>query len=487
MQFVYACELKLEGDPNRAFEDAQRLVKAWQQERVGVIEMDDPSGEVWTAHDVMVQWRSLGAAPARVWRYVIEHPGQDDDWVWRTTVWVVQQAGGTSVIIRVGLVATDTKILEPNLVLRRPRIVGTLIDGLDVHADGRRLRSAPLRVDRPAIGQLERLVTDPDRHLPVVVVTNRSKTGSPVVSPTELARQLAGLAHIVYLTSGAATYAWTDVVGRQAAVFDGGVRLYWPRFSVDSPDSSVLWLATTIERISARLGFANMVLRRLGQTAVLAIPRPPLESRLRTLADQERRSEIERRLNEARSVGDNEQWLESFDEILDHNETLEARVRELEDENAALRRNFGEVTLSLATSRRLMEDAHHDAHAAEPTSVAEAVDWIEELSRSRWYAAKVVVEPSALRTARSFGSYRRPTELIRAAQAVLEAGALYADDRMGEPPMDFFARRGFGYGARPGPHLKVDESTSPDQCLRIYWEVDEASRTWRVISIGEHA
>lgn len=42
--------------------------------------------------------------------------------------------------------------------------------------------------------------------------------------------------------------------------------------------------------------------------------------------------------------------------------------------------------------------------------------------------------------------------------------------------MTFFSRRGFGYGALPQPHLKVDEHTSPDQCLRIYWDVDSQTR-----------
>ncbi len=38
----------------------------------------------------------------------------------------------------------------------------------------------------------------------------------------------------------------------------------------------------------------------------------------------------------------------------------------------------------------------------------------------------------------------------------------------------------------PGPHLKVDENTSPDQCLRIYWEDDpvDAGQVEEVVKVG---
>lgn len=69
----------------------------------------------------------------------------------------------------------------------------------------------------------------------------------------------------------------------------------------------------------------------------------------------------------------------------------------------------------------------------------------------------------------------------------MEAAALYHDDKLGMPPMEFFRRlRGFGYSAQPGPHLKVDEATSPDQCLRIHWTVDPEAKRWTVTHIGRH-
>jgi len=78
--------------------------------------------------------------------------------------------------------------------------------------------------------------------------------------------------------------------------------------------------------------------------------------------------------------------------------------------------------------------------------------------------------------------------LLRAVHTVIEAAALYHDNRLGMTPTEYFSQRGFGYAAQPGPHLKVDDSTHPDQCLRIYWDDDAevASHPWckRATGVG---
>lgn len=36
------------------------------------------------------------------------------------------------------------------------------------------------------------------------------------------------------------------------------------------------------------------------------------------------------------------------------------------------------------------------------------------------------------------------------------------------------------------PHLKVDQGTTPNQCLRVYWYIDEEERIFVVGHIGRH-
>lgn len=227
-----------------------------------------------------------------------------------------------------------------------------------------------------------------------------------------------------------------------------------------------------------------MLLERLARTAVLAIPRPPLEARLKSVVDSQRRQRFEALLVEQRSVADDSEWLKEFEAVLDANREFEERIGELETENEGLRSNFAELAKSMATIKPTDSD---EPDLPEPRTVAEAIDWIEELAGTRWFRGRVVVETTALDTGRAFRNYRDPAELARAVTTVLEAGVLFHDNKLGTTPMEFFAQRGFGYGAQPSPHLKVDEATGPDQCLRIYWDIDEATRTWRVSSIGRHA
>ena len=485
MQFIYACELRWPGAGDAVFERACDLTRSWPERRTGPLELEGPDGEFWPTDDVMVQWRSLGAGPNRVWRLVFEHPGEDDEWVWRTTVWIAQYVGSVAATVRIGLVATGNKLIEARPELGRPRVVEELVRELGPEADRRVLSPDPWLITERNLPELHQLVMEPDRRLPVVLVSPWSQTGRPVVDPASLATQLVGIAHVATFSSPQVTWSWTDLVSRRDSVFNGAVRLYWPGFGSEKARSSYLWMRLVIDQIESGQGFAPYLLRRLGQAAVLAVPRPALESRLRTLADDERRQVLEVRLQQARGVSDDTEWLDYFDEVLAQRDELERRVEELEDENAAVRDNFAEVAASIASMKSGTGDTAW-SETDTPESVAEAMDWIEELAESAWYRGRVRVEPAALAAGRSFSSYRRPRELARAVQAVLEAGALYHDNKLGTSPGEFFSRRGFGYGAQPQPHLKVDDHTSPDQCLRVYWSQDTETRTWHITSIGAH-
>lgn len=164
---------------------------------------------------------------------------------------------------------------------------------------------------------------------------------------------------------------------------------------------------------------------------------------------------------------------------------LQSMIHALQEELGAVKSNWAEY------SRVLDNGRDSDVVAGEvdggPRSVREAIVRIRELISTAWYSERVVVTSDAIKAAEEdFDKYHHPAELLRAVQAVLEAGALYHDDKLGEPPAAFFNRRGYGYGAQPEPHLKVDEGTSVAQCLRIYWEDDRDTRTWRITHIGRH-
>jgi hypothetical protein len=180
-------------------------------------------------------------------------------------------------------------------------------------------------------------------------------------------------------------------------------------------------------------------------------------------------------------AGDRRQRLE-IDELRDQNAALTRTVERSNDELEAVRSNFAEIQRSMPARQRTVPAEVEEG----PLTVEAAIDDIARQLSTRFYRDRVRITPQALDASRDFSSYNSPGELLRAAHTVIEAGALYHDNKLGTTPMDYFAQRGFGYGAQPGPHLKVDDNTSPDQCLRIYWEDDPEARQWTITHIGRH-
>ncbi len=121
----------------------------------------------------------------------------------------------------------------------------------------------------------------------------------------------------------------------------------------------------------------------------------------------------------------------------------------------------------------------------------------------------LVFLPSADASIKKFSEYKDPEKLHKALLDVADAGRKWSDGTLGKPFGEFFADLGYGYSAKnPAardrrhkrhyevkykdnpvvmePHLKVDESTGPDQCLRIYWYLDESDKVIVIGHVGRH-
>lgn len=79
--------------------------------------------------------------------------------------------------------------------------------------------------DEQDLQALHSLLASPERQLPVVVLTQRNYTYS--LDLKLIAKNLAGIAHIICIPQQLG-YAWSDLVGREWSVYNGGVRTYFP-------------------------------------------------------------------------------------------------------------------------------------------------------------------------------------------------------------------------------------------------------------------
>lgn len=404
---------------------------------------------------------------------------------WRSEIAVAPPGESLLVTVRVRLVARTDSVLAPlDYEFGTPAIVRTLLREFPVTDAGERMQPAFIEIGRSGIDDLVAWLASPARRLPVVVVSRTPDTGITLVDTGALAREMAGIGHVRVLAASQAAWGLTQTVGASLSVWDGAVRVYFPGFGLDDdPRRHRIWFPDRVDNaliMRLRSWLGTLSSSRTPDHPTIGRIQADRHDRLRKAADE---ADVEFLYSYVNELEQSEKRrVEELKEWQSRNAELERRLEEAREELDDVRRSFGELARSHAPTRAPSATPMADG----PPTVATAMAGVEELLASRFYGDRLVITDQALAAGRAFGNYNRPDELLRAVQAVMEAAALYHDDKLGMPPMEFFRLRGFGYSAQPGPHLKVDEATSPDQCLRIHWTVDAEAKRWTVTHIGRH-
>ena len=127
------------------------------------------------------------------------------------------------------------------------------------------VRPAMLRGLAPAVvgeRDVPALVADalvPHREAPIVLVSVDNSTREPLLDPQELARRLAGMARVVWLSTVAASRRLKDELmargfSEKFGCFHGGVRILWPGIQrADDPYDHLLLLPVRIHPIPERV------------------------------------------------------------------------------------------------------------------------------------------------------------------------------------------------------------------------------------------
>jgi hypothetical protein len=471
MRELYAAELHGDGLSTNAA--ARPFVEEWAQRHVPTA-----AGE---AVDVMTFDTSSDGQLLWTLREIDE---SDDSLVWISEVALGVPGKPLMAAIRVRLAAVPGSALTPlEYEFGSPAITRTLLREFTVLDGSERTVARPVEVGSSMIESLVGWLSEEQRRLPVVVVTRARDSGSVRVDARALARELAGIAHVRVLSSAQAAWTLSEHIGQSLSAWDGAVRVYFPGLTPrDNPYRHRLWSGDRVDS-----GLVARLRSWLGTLAASRTADHPVHEQLRT----DRHARLEEALGAsdtaflqeyitALEAGDQRQRTE-IGELKDQNATLARSAESLKTELEAVRASFADIQRSLRQPRATAPAAEDGA-----LTVAAAMDDIDRQLNTLYYRERVGITPQALDAGRDFASYYSPSELLRAVHTVIEAGALYHDNRLGTTPMEYFAQRGFGYGAQPSPHLKVDESTSPDQCLRIYWEDDPQERRWTITHIGRH-
>lgn len=504
MRELYACQLDF--DAQNSLEPVWTLTSEWIERGAGLepgalAQISDRP----VAGNTQLELESINGAHGSGWLCSWrKNDDVDRTLLWRTLIAVGTDpaSDGVRFSIRIGLerASTGFSLAPPRYTFGAPAIVRTLLREHEMH-DGGAAVEPRYRVRRAGeIGHLVRLLEASERKLPVVVLSPTLPAQPFGVDAGELARELAGLAHVEVITTQLAATAFAEAVSRPLAVWGGAARVYWPGFHLaDDPRRHRFW---TYNELADRTNLVDRLRSWFGSLSAAAVPEHPLVVEARALRRERIRvadalpewaneyvTEIEAALDDAREETQrlNGLLLEST-----------ARTQELESELAAVRQQFQVVHSQEAVSDDL-----------DPVSLDDlSVDDAFHLAVSEAGAA-VVFLPECTESIRNFTSYQSPKRLYEALSAVSEAASRWREGDLTTGFGQFFASRGYEYSQRnPAanarrtkssyrrrydgetvvmePHLKVDQATSPDQCLRIYWYVDDKVKRLVIGHVGRH-
>ncbi len=393
MRDLYATQFMLSAPD--AFDLARQRVLSWCLDRYENVPRPDPSTDIDITFNTTDHVEALPATSEatgrRGWSLTYRHVDNEDPSLgWRVLAQLSEPNGDVRFTLRLSQESLESRVRPALEVPGRPRIVRDLARELGGVADGRELAGRVPEVRSDDIGELVALLRNPARRLPVVVSSIAPETGRPSTDPLLLADHLIGVAHVLAITSGSATYELTAHVGKRLSVFDGAVRIYWPGFALDDdPYLHRLWLGRTVELIDSRstlherqVGFSRHLLGLVGGVAALRVPSDPLvrtwrreaEARLRAME----REEWERLAAEQAAIPD--VFAEEFDRQSKRIEELELSLEIAEEEHARLQaeidriaRNFADVRAAVAHERGDMEEG-----IAAPTTIREALEAVAD-------------------------------------------------------------------------------------------------------------
>jgi len=243
-----------------------------------------------------------------------------------------------------------TRIMPVPVDPKCPRIVRSLLGlpGRWYHG------GSPIRLGEGVNGfdegeSLALEIQNPNRTIPVVVVSTDGNGPALPDLDAKLGHDLAGLADVVIIDDDA-TWALTDILGKSFSCYRGSVRLYWPQFSTKQQCySHPLWTAerlrsTADNPISTRDIFRKQLRGQLFRAAALSVLRPREIDEIRDAGNLAAISSLRQRattLEGYKELADsyaaaNDELRSERDELLSQVEQLESQVVRLEGDKQAL-------------------------------------------------------------------------------------------------------------------------------------------------------
>lgn len=492
---------QLDGDDFGAtMDNARRSVLGWAKNRAG----GPLPAEAWKLQEFDLPRGGRNSAAVRIlndemdlWALRAEDPDRNvPGRVWSTEV-VIGGRREERPFFSLRLIASTSEAefsIEPAV----PGFVRQLLEAPGLVRGGRALTDTPRLIENENGAQdLCDHLEDPERRLPIFVVTIPEGTDSPLVDDGLIANKTAGIARVVQVPSDL-TWVLTRRFGKFRSVFGGAVRAYMPGFSrVDDPYRHRLFLADHLSSTNGSQSCATWLRKTAADLSVsnTRLGRSVLDfTSVRTASRRLQKSDLqERAAPDAELLATATELVASLEEQIKEKEKeidgyievsveAEDRAKAAEQENRALLYKIRQLRSALAQGG--------EAPTEEPPLPQEWQEFLDWLDLT--YPDKVVLTPRARRMVRS----PEFEDVAQVARAVVWLATEHFDTRVngGVTLRDAALEAGIRNASCGGDtyeifwkerrrsvdwHIKTGGTTrDPKKCLRIYyfWE-DETQQT----------
>ncbi len=384
------------------------------------------------------------------------HPDDSDGTLrWQLQVTTALSSGALECSILVRVSSNSFSIIPARFTLRRPGLVRTLVESLPCENAGVPLRRAA-RILR--VGELREFVAvslaNPQRALPVVVVSKDVYSEQPAVVPDDLADRLVGLAEVAVTADKWAGFQLTDEIGTKTlSCYDGAVRLYWPGFSVYAqPAHHPLWLKSQIEwHESNGRPLSDFLMRMLAGIASFRHTDGRTIRSAREAVRRERARHLEDLRAKVAKGGEGQADLESMiDELWAENDKLKKERDEAYGRRDELERDLQAAKANLETMYQYQSEAEPTKPASQAVVAEVVLSNVLEATRAAAaeFDENLLFLDSAFDAAKN-SPFQRPERVYEALQAIDEVCSEWRQSLESGSSMgtweSAFERRGFDY------------------------------------------
>ena len=228
-------------------------------------------------------WKDAGGATLHVdkgqldvsgfCRIVLEHPDTAvDTLTWRSDFRLATEGSGVDVEVEVRRMGEGDEAIGTRGSASRPRALVTLFQEYECSFDGNKLTTESERIHQKASSSFVRdVLTNPNRRMPVVVVTENSY-GGLFIGADNLQSRLLGLASVFTYDNDTARTVNYDL-SDWLRCWDGAIRVYRPGCSPDDASrQNVFWTWRRMNYIASARGWDELFQEIADECLIHSLP-----------------------------------------------------------------------------------------------------------------------------------------------------------------------------------------------------------------------